>query len=502
MKNKTNKFIHKLKAPLVFLGLCFVLLIILKGALGDGLEQARDLTDSGQAFESSIARGRYATVLSIVDDKRWDLSLESANFGAPDVSVAGKDSYVSIFPPGTAILISPFYSFGKLFNLGQLFASLTIALLAIFNSFMVYKLGIKMRIAPQVSLVSALLFLLASNALVYSTLVSQHHLTTFVLLLGLHIVLIKKSILKHISFWLIYGSSLLVDIPNVILLLPLVFYIFFTDILNFNITQKKIKIRFSYLLIFLLFFVIVPLIFYGYYNVQTVGDPLVFGQLLPRFSGLDRPTSIAIGFAEVLRPFDVNRLPQGLNILLFGKERGILYYSPIFLAAVFGIYRMYRASREKTYLLLSVILINLLLYSAFSDVWGGWSFGPRYLIPSFAVMSVFVGQALVEFHKRVLFIVIFALLALISIAVSVLGAVTTILIPPIHEAAGLGLDPTINVAINHLKNTPLGSFVYMQIISNYMNSIQFYFFVVVLSVLIFVGSFISSIIYLKDHDKK
>ena len=72
------------------------LLLVVKGDIGSGLSQAGKLTHPGQVFESSIARGRYSLVLSVVDDHRLDFTKTIANFAAPDASITKTGNFVSI----------------------------------------------------------------------------------------------------------------------------------------------------------------------------------------------------------------------------------------------------------------------------------------------------------------------------------------------------------------------------------------------------------------------
>ena len=75
----------------------------------------------------------------------------------------------------------------------------------------------------------------------------------------------------------------------------------------------------------------------------------------------------------------------------------------------------------------------------FGDPWGGWSFGPRYLIPATAVACIPIGLIVTRFRKNLAFTILFWAAALWSIFLSSLGALTTNLIPPKKEASGLSV---------------------------------------------------------------
>ena len=67
------------------------------------------------------------------------------------------------------------------------------------------------------------------------------------------------------------------------------------------------------------------------------------------------------------------------------------------------------------------------------DPWGGWAFGSRYLIPSYAIMSIFIAFALSSLRRNNLFLIMFFIVASYSLGVNTLGAVTTNRIPPKPE---------------------------------------------------------------------
>ncbi|MCX6348943.1 MAG: hypothetical protein NTV79_05515, partial [Candidatus Aureabacteria bacterium] len=69
--------------------------------------------------------------------------------------------------------------------------------------------------------------------------------------------------------------------------------------------------------------------------------------------------------------------------LLFSPFRGLFYYSPILLLAPFGIVKMLkdRLWRKEGALILLASIAYLLFNGAFSDWEGGWSMGPRHLVP-------------------------------------------------------------------------------------------------------------------------
>lgn len=81
--------------------------------------------------------------------------------------------------------------------------------------------------------------------------------------------------------------------------------------------------------------------------------------------------------------------------------------------------------------------MNTLLYAMFGDPWGGWSFGSRYMIPSAAVVILFIPFVLTRFKRNIFIYLFIAGLIIYSIFINTLGAVTTTEIPPKQEAKTL-----------------------------------------------------------------
>ncbi len=482
----------KFALPFIFIVLFLFGLFLVKGSTGNGLEQARSVSSLGQAFESSISAGRYALLLSIVEDHSLNLSQELANFSAPDVSRLSDGRFVSIWPPGSAFILAPFYMLGKLFGAGQLGVTIAFILFGVLNSVLIYKLALRLGIKTYIAVLGGIIYLIASNALVYSIILSQHQITVLLMLLCANLAISKNSFIKHILIWFLYGVSIVVDLPNGALLAPILAYVFFRDILQIDVQQQKLKVKFNYLLILPIFIVILPIALMLQYNYQTTSNYMGFGQTYTRYTlgkapkvvGDDLATSAQQKAKVFSLPFDINRMPFGINTLLFSSERGILYYAPVFLLACLGISKLYSDHEDETKMLLGLFLTGLLLYSMFGDVQGGWSFGPRYMIPGFAILAIFVAAAVEKYSKNVLFIILFTASAIFSIIVNTLGAISTILIPPVHEASGLGLDPTINVSIKFLQEKPLGSYVFNNFLKN-LNNVQFYYLMVGLFIAIF-----------------
>ncbi|EKD90197.1 MAG: hypothetical protein ACD_31C00114G0003, partial [uncultured bacterium] len=117
----------------------------------------------------------------------------------------------------------------------------------------------------------------------------------------------------------------------------------------------------------------------------------------------------------------------------------------------------------------------------------GWAFGPRYIIPAMAALSFFVGIFLTEFKYKFLAKIFAVILFAISCAISLLGVLTTNLVPPKVEAVYLNLKYGYTFNVDYLTRGQTGSFVYHNYFSQF-SFIQYYF--TILSILMIIVIFI------------
>lgn len=107
------------------------------------------------------------------------------------------------------------------------------------------------------------------------------------------------------------------------------------------------------------------------YNSATTGNPLLF----PEHLWLKR---IGVPYPGFTTP-----IPLGLYILLVDLRKGLIPLYPVFAVALACIPKLLKAvksSYEKV-LYIAALLIPLITHSAWYDVDGGLSFGPRFAVP-------------------------------------------------------------------------------------------------------------------------
>jgi hypothetical protein len=114
----------------------------------------------------------------------------------------------------------------------------------------------------------------------------------------------------------------------------------------------------------------VGLLLYCLYNDMRFGHPLMFGQ----------PWS-----------FQLHAIPEGLAGLLLSPGRGLVWYCPAMVLSVVA----FRKAKDLKFLdaLLPVMIFAafLLLHSCWTFWGGGWSWGPRFLLPALPGLAALLG---------------------------------------------------------------------------------------------------------------
>jgi hypothetical protein len=423
----------------IFLYILLLLLGIVKGGLVDGRLDYQTASSRnrqlGGPFESSGSTSRYALTEAMVEDKTIFLNEEKAGFASPDVSES-EGKYFSLFNPGVSIVGVPFYILGKKIGIPQLAAYFSSILFSAASVLLIVYISAKLGFRFYTGLLAGLVYLFGTNALSYSLTYTQHPLSSFLVLLATCMALQKSSWLSYIFFALIYGIGIIVDVPNAVIMFPLVIYLITKEI-YFQRSRGRIKVTLGWKIFGLLAGLVPMLVFFGWYNHQLTGSytrmPQFVGRSQDFWSNNSQNEPVEPEGANI--PFKTRNLVQSLNIFFFSSERGIPYYSPIVLLGIFGFYIMRK--KRAVNVIAGVFLANLVIYSLFNDATGSWSFGPRYLLPGLAILSIGIPAILERFSRSVLFTGIFALVLSYSVFINVMGAMTTTLVPPRVEAVSM-----------------------------------------------------------------
>lgn len=421
-----------------------LLLLVVRGKQSNGNVYFQDAYDTavGGPFEGSNSTSRYALTQAIVDDYSYYFDDSKARFASPDL-VFYKNKYFSIFTPGISFIAVPFYMLGKYLGYSQLVTFTSTLLFAIGNFILINLLARKLGVTFWAAVMCGFIFTFATNALPYSLTLTQHHASVFVILAGVLLATYRPSFVSNCLLGCLFSAGLLIDIPNVFMMLPIIFYVLWRHF-QIDINEKKVTLSFRFVSIGLIIGILPFLFLFAAYNFSLTGSYAKIGQTIGRtdYPPKAENTSLKGEVKDVNKinlPYETRRLLSGLNILLFSNERGIFFFSPVLILGLIGI--VIKLKEKKTdkivLIIISVILVDILSYSMFGDPWGGWSFGPRYLIPASALLAVLCGIAITRYRRNMVYMLIFFVLAGYSVFINSLGALTTNNVPPKVEAVNL-----------------------------------------------------------------
>src|SRR5258708_1635000 len=188
--------------------------------------------------------------------------------------------------------------------------------------------------------------------------------------------------------------------PNALLMFPVMVYFFFSAIKFIpKASALTLSVKKGFVLTIIPFVILMGL--HGYYNQIHFGSWKTVSGSLVDYKGIKESNLLKKNNSQkTLKAIQDSKQPvgffkeenfvRGVYILLVSDERGIFYYSPVLLLALWGMFIAFRRASMEISILVSLVAVNIFLYSSFGDPWGGWAFGPRYLIPSMATLSLFV----------------------------------------------------------------------------------------------------------------
>jgi hypothetical protein len=153
----------------------------------------------------------------------------------------------------------------------------------------------------------------------------------------------------------------------------------------------------------------VPLILLGLYNYMHFASPF-------------RSAFQGQSMARIRWPL------EGLAGFLFSPAKGLFLFSPIMIFFPIAMIRTWKCGLQARAATICVI-VHLLFWSCYADWWGGWGFGARYLAEIIPLM-IFINALIIhlllmrfkEKRGKVLFILLLAILVLISFSNQVIGA--------------------------------------------------------------------------------
>ena len=476
-----NKIIAVL-AGMLFVGIIAgILALTIRGIPGNPTpaQVVDELRYETLPFELSPERGRYALILSIVENNSFAFTKEIAAMAVPDLGTVN-GTYVSLFAPGVSILAIPLYLLGRAYNLAQVTTFSFSAFFALYNVLFIAVIVRKLTGNIYAGLTAGMTFLFGTSAWAYASTLYQHHVTTFLLLWAYYLLLYKNHVVITAFVGFLFGLSIFVEYPNAVLFVPFMLWLFWKHV-SITQTEKTSSVAFSmaFFAVFVGFAIgIAPTL---WYNMQAHGNPMQLTATLKSVRTLEVATQSAqlaptVSYAPktALGFFKYERLPRGLEVLLHSKDRGVLFFSPVILLGLLGFGFMRKKNAQATGALTGGLIMLFALYAMWGDPWGGWGFGPRYLIPAFGMFAIALGVAIAGYGRKFIFGLGYVLLLNYSVLINLVGVLTTIKIPPSVEQDALLLPtPTFLHNVNILYQGLSSSYIYRTYVNQYMTLTSF-----------------------------
>ena len=486
----------KTKIFIILVG-ALLLFSTMKGVLGNPtFQNILDGYTTTAAIENGPELGRYMHLIAMADNHTYALTRAMVQKG-PDYGYSG-GKYFSLFAPGVAYLTLPSYLFGKYFHSAMLFTFGFVGLISIINFLLLYTISRKIFSLPNwISVLVVIIFGFASTAWNYETLIYQHAFTTLAMLSSFYAVWryrqnTRFSYLWAIVVWVGYGAAIFFDYPNIILMLPIMVYFLLSAIdFNWNSKPRKFRIRKSIFIASIFFIILIAL--HGYHNYKyfgswkKIGSNIISLDTLRQAKVFDTP-NIETFIATKAPPKEISKNLQEKNLfssfytLTFALDKGLFIFSPIFLLALWGMFNLRKKLTIEHSVWMALFLINLFFYCGWGDPWGGWAYGPRYLFPSMAVLSVFVGVWL-HYNRGLIYKLLLTLFFIYSSGVALLGALTTTQLRPRTLNDGTKHNYLYN--LDFLKANKGSSFIYNTYLSHSMTLIEYYFIIFAFLFLVF-----------------
>jgi hypothetical protein len=312
--------------------------------------------------------------------------------------------FYSAIAPGVAFFALPFASLGfildghftffgyaSLFN--ELFLSFANSIAAVF----VYKIS-RLYFSQSTSIFLSFVYAFSTFAWPLATMIFQHDLSAMFDVISAYCILSyfravpidagkggKLGLSRPILAGLSAGLAFTVDYVSAALILVLLVYVWFC------LRGKSFDLA-SKLKVFLgvLGATLIGIITIAYYNIEAFGHILDFSE----------QTYLA-SRGGILSHFSTP-IYYGLEINILSPYRGLIFYAPFVVVGVLGLIKVFRnrgklfdsASRRDAIFLGVLALGTIIPYSAWYDIYGGESFGPRFLVAALPFLLIPAGYFL------------------------------------------------------------------------------------------------------------
>lgn len=479
-----------------YLVLIITLLISINAIPNNGsiedINKSIKLGDS--TFESSQARSRFAQIKAIIDNHSLNIDKYS-EIAFPDMAYAN-GHYYPTFLPGTTSLALPFYFIGKFLNLGVLFTNLLPVLSLILSAYFMQKILKLLNFSGPISRLAVFLMIFATGLYTYGTSLNAHPLSALSVILASYALMLsirQKSPFAYPLFWFAFGLGVFLDYPNLVTLLPFAFVLFLL-----SLKSKQSHYYFASTAMSLIF--IIPLLIYTQSVFGTVFTSVTSHELRGYINQNGQPAFVALADPKFYlnrqviyrKPeFNPAYLPSGLLSILISPPRGLFIFTPILLLSLMGTADFLKKHRYLAYAVLSAIILTVLFYGSYLISYGGWAYGPRYLIAVTPLIIILLAFTIKKYGKSIFFKLLFLTFSILSIGISSLGALSSRNLPspldisPSGKSWGWGFDNSFLRGFDFLSKNHLSSYFYNQLLADKITAFGFYVFIYLILIAFF-----------------
>jgi hypothetical protein len=116
-------------------------------------------------------------------------------------------------------------------------------------------------------------------------------------------------------------------------------------------------------------------------------------------------------------------LLTGAAGLLFSPSKSLILFSPLVIPCLLALPRFYKKYPSMSLIIIAMALSNLFFYAKWHDWPGGWSWGPRLIVPSIILIHLVFPEFVGSFFKRSrAYRYLLAVLILVGFVINLLGA--------------------------------------------------------------------------------
>jgi hypothetical protein len=342
----------------------------------------------------------YNTARSLLDGQGG--ALENY-FPDPRFGITGRDGhFFSKYGLGQVIIDLPFVGFIKFLGrlapgleidpISRMFLSSLNGFVVAFSALLLYKIVRLFGFGVRAGIGVALLYGVGTMAWMYARLdFSEPLLALFYLLLARALFAWKLQAkpdteLLKAGLWL--AISITVKPTAALILLPVLLYIILVNYSsNQKLSQKNLVNRLLKTTWRPAFYLALPLVGAGIillaYNYYRFGS------------------FTETGYSAIKDQFVLGSVYGGVYGFLLSPGKSIFLYSPGLIFALFGVGEFYRQAKLRAEFLfsLALTLTYLLFFSLFWNWDGDWTWGPRYLLPTFPFMVLWAAPLFQKFGR-------------------------------------------------------------------------------------------------------